>query len=123
MNQDEFVDRVRKHNDKVVVVGPYRGSRVPVEVRCRRCGRVYSARPDALLAGHGCGRCARLKTHEKFVEEVKSAHPDIEVVGRYVAAKQPIAVRCRKCGYEWSPRAQNLVAGHGCPKCRSRPSL
>lgn len=120
MNQSEFLEKVRGHNKKIDVIGPYRGSRMPVEVRCRRCGRTWFARPDAILAGHGCRRCAKLKTQEQFVKDVARVSPNIEVIGRYVASKERVAVRCRTCGREWSPIAQNLAAGHGCPSCSQR---
>ena len=70
------------------------------------------------------------KTHEQFVEELKSISPSIEIVGRYTKAREvkainptvevigtykgrhaPVKARCLICGYEWTPQASSLLRG------------
>lgn len=57
------------------------------------------------------------KTHEVFVAEMAMVAPDIEVVGEYVGARNPIKVRCKVCGHIWSPWATNLLQRGSCPAC------
>ena len=59
----------------------------------------------------------RKKTQEEFVKEIGLKHPDIKVMGTYSNSKERIDVHCEKCGYDWSPAAGSLMAGHGCPVC------
>lgn len=35
----------------------------------------------------------------------------------YVSSKEPLAYRCRHCGYEGSTRLEYVKAGNGCPRC------
>ena len=57
------------------------------------------------------------KTHKEFVAKMAAKNPDIEVIGTYTGARDPVACRCRKCSHEWSPIADNLLRGIGCPDC------
>ena len=60
---------------------------------------------------------SKKKTNEMFVNEIAIVAPDIEVIGEYVGARNPIEVRCKKCGHTWSPWATNLLKRGSCPAC------
>ena len=109
-----------ERNPKVEVLGHYEGASVPIAVRCRECGREWTAIPSRLLRGQGCSTCsrhARRKTHEQFLEEVARNNPDLEVLGTYVDSRMPILMHCRICGYVWSPNSNSVARGSGCPRC------
>jgi hypothetical protein len=56
-------------------------------------------------------------THDEVVTRIEKIHGGkITVIGPYIQHSQPIAVRC-ECGYQWAPRANNLLNGKGCRKC------
>ena len=57
------------------------------------------------------------KTHEEFVNEIRTVNPLITIVGRYTKATERIDVICNSCGYSWSPKAYSLSQGKGCPHC------
>lgn len=57
------------------------------------------------------------KTHIDFCHELKAQNLKVTVLGTYKDYNSKIAVRCDKCGCEWSPRAGSLLHGHGCPRC------
>ncbi len=57
------------------------------------------------------------RTPGQFCEEMKRIQPNIEVVGLYTKAVEPIHVRCLICGKEWAPKAYSLLSGKGCPHC------
>ena len=59
-------------------------------------------------------------TPEQFCNEMKIIHPDIEVIGLYTKAVEPVLVRCLTCGNEWTPRAYSLLSGKGCPHCSAK---
>lgn len=56
----------------------------------------------------------------QFQHRLAKKHPQIEVLGEYVAAKVPIPCRCRTCGHTWdSSTPYNLLnqLKFGCPNC------
>lgn len=126
---DEFKKEMEIINPNVLVVGEYTGALEPIRCICKTCNygrdpkRLWMPRPNDLLNGHGCPKCAnRLKkTHSEFVFEMKNLHPKIEVVGQYITNKTPIECRCLECGYgangEWTPTPNELLTSGGCPKC------
>ena len=60
---------------------------------------------------------AKKKTHEKYISEVAIKNPNIEVIGKYSGAHTKILHKCKIDGYEWECLPNNIIKGHGCPKC------
>ncbi len=59
----------------------------------------------------------------QFQHRLAKKHPQIEVLGEYVAAKVPIPCRCRTCGHTWdSSTPYNLLnqLKYGCPNCATQ---
>ncbi len=122
--QGEFVLEMSSINPDIEIMGEYQGVGKRVNCRCRRCGHEWAPTAGSILSGRGCPRCkatnARdrlLKGHEEFVSNLNAVNPDIEVIGRYKSSKEPIQVRCRICGTEWSPTPNTLLHAEGCPVC------
>lgn len=62
----------------------------------------------------------RKLTHEEFLNKFykKNKHGnDIELMEDYKNNKTKIKCRCKVCEHEWSPTADSLLRGSGCPKC------
>ena len=57
------------------------------------------------------------KTHEDYVQQVKSINPNIEVVEQYVSSKTKILHRCKIDNYQWRQRPDKILVGRGCPLC------
>lgn len=128
----QFLKELKSVNPNISVVGEYIDAKTKITVQCNMCGQELLMTPNALLNGHGCMNCnhasgvarrqgkTHLKTTEEIVQQLLTINPDIEVLGEYTRSKEPIQVRCKACGHEWSPQAGSLLQGHGCPKCRRR---
>lgn len=54
---DEFVSELAELNDTITPLEEYKGASTPIKMRCNRCGKVWSAKPYALLHGGGCPEC------------------------------------------------------------------
>lgn len=65
---------------------------------------------------------SRRITTDEFKNKVLSIHNDVVVVGEYTGAWNKIRCECTICGHSWSPTANSLLQGHGCPKCASANS-
>ena len=125
----QFVDELMVANPTILVVGKYVDAKTKIAVQCSTCGNELFMTPNTLLNGHGCMKCnhargiakqqgkTHLKTTQEIVQQLLIINPKIEVLGEYTKSKNPIHVRCKMCGHEWSPQAGSLLQGHGCPIC------
>lgn len=57
------------------------------------------------------------KTHDIFINELRTIQPSIEVLGEYSSSHEHIAVKCAVCGHVWEALPTNLLKGRNCPKC------
>lgn len=65
-----------------------------------------------------CGYCSnRIITTESFKDEIAKINPNIEILGEYVKALQPIKCHCLIDNYIWDAIPNNLKKGEGCPIC------
>ena len=122
-----FLEEMAANNPDVEPLEEYRGRKMKMLCRCRRCGHEWRTTPGHLVNGHGCPKCAnealaasRRKSHEQFVSELAVANPDIEVIGHYEGSSSRVDVKCRRCGREWKAVANNLLRGAGCTVCGYR---
>lgn len=125
----QFVEELKSVNPNLSVNGEYINATTKIAIRCNLCGKELFMTPNSLLNGHGCKDCnhskgiarnkgkTHLKNTEEVVQQLLVINPKIEVLGEYTRSKEPMQVRCRVCGYEWSPQAGSLLRGHGCPEC------
>ena len=111
-----FVEELSFANPSAEPLEEYRGSYVPMSVRCRTCGTEWTAKPASLLKGVLCPECrherrasVRRKTNEEFLSDMGKAHPEIDVIGEYAGSKVGVRCRCRVCGHVWSPRPNDLL--------------
>ena len=85
-----------------------------------KCGHEWEAKiSDRALRGYACPLCrkSRPKSHEEFCRAISELNPNIEIIGTYEKSHKKISVRCKKCGYEWETKPNNLQQGRGCPRC------
>lgn len=108
----------------VIVIGKYVDMKTKISCRCKDCGYEWEASPEVLLRGNGCRLCGRKrfgescrKTHDDFIKEITEINPSVRILGRYTTAKSRIDCECLVCGHKWSPFADDLHAGKGCPIC------
>lgn len=112
------------NNDSVEIKGVYSGADKKIDCKCLICGELFQTTPYRLLNGVKHYSCAqkirqleRRKTHDEFINEMRLLHPNIEVLGTYITAKDNINVKCLKCGEIWCPVPDSLHRGSGCPQC------
>ena len=101
------------------VIGEYRGTHKPIDVRCRKCGYEWAPTPHNLLNGHGCPRCAgceRMNT-DAFKQRIRELSPTILILGEYVNNTTPLLCKCIVCNTEWKTTPKSLKRGSGCPEC------
>lgn len=119
---DQFIDELRIINPKVSVLEQYVNTNTKVQCRCLIDGYMWSATPHSLLQGTGCPKCGGTlkKTHEEFLVELKQLNNTILVMNKYIDMKHKIECKCLIDSHEWEALPQNLLKGHGCPKCSAK---
>lgn len=63
---------------------------------------------------------SKIITDEMFQQKAKSRNSKVTVIGKYTKMRDPILVRCNKCGREYSVSADNVLSGKGCRLCSSK---
>lgn len=116
----QFLDELKIINPQIIPEEEYQGSSIPIMCFCSACKHRWKVRPNALLRGYGCPKCAGnlRKSNESFLTELLAVNPDIEPLEKYNGNKNAILCKCKNCGHEWKVLPNNLLSkGHKCPKC------
>ena len=99
----------------VFPIEKYKGVKVKILHECLK-GHQWMARPDQVLAGHGCAECygnAR-KTLEQYNEQlVKYKITAMD----YKSHRERVEHACDVCFHSWYAVPRDILADHGCPEC------
>lgn len=96
---EEYRYKLKQISSTIIVVGDkYINSHTPILHKCSIDGYEWLAEPNNILSGKGCPKCSNniRKSHEQYESEVSIVNSDIEVIGQYINAKEPILHRCKK---------------------------
>ena len=121
---EQFVDIVANSKPHLTISEfVYINGNTSVPVTCNDCGYKSLIKASWLLETASnkskCKNCSKVrkKTTEEFKQEIASIHPNIEILSEYKAARFPIDCKCNTCNNHWSPTANKLHQGRGCPVC------
>jgi formate dehydrogenase assembly factor FdhD len=122
---EQYVEELKIKNPTVEVIGQYININTNIEHHCLKHNVCWYTAPSRVLKGAGCKLCKtekyklqKTKSHEDYVNEVKSIHSDnIEVLGKYIDAKTPILHKCLIHEIEWNSAPTNVLKGNSCQKC------
>ena len=125
----QFKKEVRNlAGDEYTFLDPYKTARTNIRCRHNKCGTVWMTRPNRFLNGHRCPNPScipnkPMKSREKLDEEVSQAsNGRIVMIGSYKGMLVKTKFRHLDCNYEWEARPQDVVRGHGRPKCTNHIS-
>lgn len=121
---EEYANELAIKNPNIEVVGKYVNTDVKIEHRCLKHNINWETTPKRALSGIGCEECKKekfrkimRKTHEDYVEELKTVNSNIIVLEEYINAKTLILHKCILHNIEWMALPTNILQGHGCWKC------
>jgi Zn finger protein HypA/HybF involved in hydrogenase expression len=104
----------------------YKNNNEELLIQCS-CGNTFYRTFNNFYSGQTkCNKCSkeyakikRTKTNEEFELEFYNIWKDkIVLMGEYKAAREKVKVKCNTCGHIWSPSADSLLRGTGCPVCK-----
>ena len=118
---ETFIKELSEVNDTIDVLGEYVDGHTTILCRCKIDGYEWNPLALNLLKGVGCPMCAGVKpkTHMEYVDEVMLINKNIEVIGTYVNARQPIFHKCIIDNTEWLASPHHILSGRGCPTCNA----
>lgn len=116
---EEFINEMKTINPSILVIGTYVNCSTKIEFKCLKCNHIWNAVPNSLVQGHGCPACAnnQQKTHQRFLSEIHTVNPYIDILGEYKTATTPLKVKCTICGNEWVSKPYRLLNGAQCQNC------
>lgn len=116
---NDYITDVFNINPNIEVIGIYINARTPITHRCKKDGYEWDVSPDHILRGRGCPKCAKniKRTHSSFISELSIINNNVEVIEQYINNKTKILCKCKIDGFKWYAYPDNLLNGHGCPKC------
>ena len=130
LSTQEFIEKAKSiHGDKYNYSKvEYKNAREKVIIICPKHGE-FLQYTNHHLAGRGCRKCAnkiinvnngRQLTQEQFIEKIKSFNlPNISFEKTvYKTKRDNVIVTCSIHG-EYKTKAEVLLKGCGCPKCKS----
>lgn len=123
INHDEFVKIIKEvHNDEFQILGTYKNSDTPLEVRHKLCNHIFYPIPHGFIRGTGCPKCAGILklTHEEFVERASKFNKidEFEFLERYSNNRTKIKVKHIPCGRTYDAHPSVLLRGGGCARCK-----
>lgn len=65
-SHEQFVEELFLINNCIQVIGKYNGAKSKIEVKCLKCGHIWSPVASSLISGYGCPCCKRSKGEEKI---------------------------------------------------------
>lgn len=121
---EKFVKEMQKRSPNIVIEEKYNGYEVKIRCQCNTCGFKFAQSPHQLLTGKGCPRC---NGHHRwsiteFENKIIKLNPNIIATG-FTGIKKKVHCKCNVCGCEWEPIADDVIRGHGCPRCAKRERL
>ncbi len=124
---EEFILEIKEKNPNIEILGEYINSKTKIKCKCKIDNNEFEITPSDLLNNHGCPKCGekrriekQTKTHEEFMEEfyIKNENAEnIEILGTYKKNNIKIKCKCKIDNNEFEIKPNDLLNGHGCPKC------
>lgn len=125
--QQRFIEKMNAINPNIEVIGKYVGRSKRIEVKCKKCGKVWSPIAESILSGSGCLECSnkngaikRKITHEQFENKLEIKSPSLKLISKYKGMYEPIKAQCLNCGKIWSDKPIYLLNKKYCNECANK---
>ena len=76
LTRDEVICRVAEIDDSIEVIGEYVGYNAKMAFRCKKCDKVWLAKPNNIFSGKGCPRCKSSKGEKEISRVLDALHID-----------------------------------------------
>lgn len=115
-----------KYGSEYTVLSEYKKAHEKVLVRHEKCGCEWEIEANSLLRKARCPMCngGVSFSESEFKRRLFKKYGDGYIlIDRYTNARKKVTFLCNKCRYCFNMTPDNILRGHGCPRCfRSRIS-
>ena len=131
LTQEQFLERLKEvHGNSITTEDKYQGNKVKIVFRCSLCNNTWYARPDHILRGEGCRRCAyltngrlRALSQNYFIDKLTEMYGNNIIFDDYYSNNHTkVRFYCNICNITWYSTPNHILRGHGCPNCNSSSS-
>lgn len=108
--------------DEYTLLNTYKKSDVPIKLK-HTCGKIIEMTPNAFIKGKRCD-CNKnnITKHDKFIKDVENIlGTDYKILNKFKSMKNEVRVK-HSCGYIYKIKAEDLIKGKTCTKCKSKNS-
>lgn len=123
-SNEQFLKELKSICPNVLPLEEYKNAQTKIKCTCTKCGFEWKTKPNWLLSGHGCAKCAHKSggekirlTNEDFMKKLKEKNIPIVPLEDYELSSKAIRSECKICGYIWKTTPNSILRGIGCPKC------
>ena len=128
VTQEEFVEKLKKKNPNLIVIGQYINMKNSIRVKCLKCAYEMDINAGNLLSKYQtklCPNCSngrrKIKTKEEYIDVLNSiTNFTIKIIGDFNGLNIKSRHKCNVCGYEWETLPRHLIEKKkhsGCPVC------
>ena len=121
---EQFLKELKKICPNVFPLEEYINAQTKIKCKCVKCGNEWETKPNWLLSGHSCSKCAHKNggkkirlTNKEFLKKIKEKNIPIIPLENYELSSKAIRCECKICGHIWKTNPNSLLSGSGCPKC------
>lgn len=86
LTYEEFMDKFHKQNkhaQDIELLEDYKGNKIKIKCKCRKCGYEWEATPNKLLQGRGCPKCNTSKGEKRIAQYLDNIDIDYIYDKRY----------------------------------------
>lgn len=124
---EEFIKEAYAINgDAYDYLSKYISDKKQIELRCKKCGGVFSQRASSHLVGYGCKKCCydllpqnQPRAVDDYESRCRKIHEDkYKYCGDYKGGRYKIKILCKHHQeYFYQNAFAHLLKEQGCPKC------
>lgn len=117
LNSDNFIKKLEEKNKNIQVIGEYKSSHTPIELKCKICNHEWRATPsDLIYRGYSCPRCAgHVVYEEEYKKRIKEKNENIEVIKYVSVNSSKNEFYCKK--HDLYITRKTHKKSYICPKC------
>lgn len=121
---EQFIEEVYDLvGNEYTILGRYIRSNIKLDAIHNKCGHAYSVRPDKILIGRRCPKCAgnQQSNTEEFKQLVfKAVQDEYSVIGEYKKSRLLLDMQHNTCGRIFKMRPNDFQSGRRCPHCHGK---
>lgn len=108
-------------NDEYELVSEFKNLRTTIEIRCKKCGHIFTCLPRYFIKGMGnCPVCknGKIRTTSDLKDRISYiTNGEFSVLGEYLGQETPVLIKHNTCGKIFEITPHTFLSRQNCPDC------